>query len=176
MSRRRPDYQTLDLASWPTLAWAEFDAAERSRLQTHIDAIERYTSGEPVGSIETATRINRKQLYRFLDRTLSPHVDGRIYGFSDRRPKTGVDDLTSFLVTTLLRSTRTAASEPRQVPPRPGLSGLLASRRSCRFVRACGDNPRYHRKARLQNLVFVAVCFGGEIEIRRVFMDASLAH
>jgi hypothetical protein len=81
MSRRRPEFQTLDLASWPTLAWTELDAAQRSRVQRHIDAIERYASGEPVGSIETTTRINRRQLYRFLDTALSLHADGRIYGF-----------------------------------------------------------------------------------------------
>ncbi|MGF6789746.1 integrase [Paraburkholderia sp. 35.1] len=81
MSRRRPDFQALDLALWPTLAWTELDATARGRVQRHIDAIERYASGEPVGSIENTTGINRRQLYRFLDRALSLHADGRIYGF-----------------------------------------------------------------------------------------------
>ncbi|MDR7009394.1 hypothetical protein [Paraburkholderia strydomiana] len=81
MSRRRPEFQTLDLASWPTIAWTELDATGRSRLQKHIDAIERYAKDETIGSIEAVTGVNRKQLYRFLDRALSLHADGRIYGF-----------------------------------------------------------------------------------------------
>ncbi|TFE36768.1 integrase [Paraburkholderia dipogonis] len=81
MSRRRPEFQTLDLATWPTLAWTELDAAQRSRVQKHIDAIERYAHCESIRSIETATGVNRKQLYRLLDRALALHPDGRIYGF-----------------------------------------------------------------------------------------------
>jgi putative transposase len=79
MSRRRPEFQTLDLASWPTIAWTELDATGRTRVQRHIDAIERYANDEPVGSIETATGVNRRQLYRLLDRALSLHADGRLY-------------------------------------------------------------------------------------------------
>jgi transposase InsO family protein len=81
MSRRRPEFQTLDLASWPTIAWTELDATGRSRVQRHIDAIERYAKNEPIGSIEAATGGDRKQLYRLLDRALSLHADGRLYGF-----------------------------------------------------------------------------------------------
>ena len=81
MSRRRPEFQTLDLASWPTIAWTELDATGRSRVQKHIDAIERYAKDETIGSIEAVTGVNRKQLYRLLDRALSLHADGRLYGF-----------------------------------------------------------------------------------------------
>lgn len=81
MSRRKPDFQTVDLASWPTLTWTELDATARDRVRRHIDAIERYASGETVASIENATGVNRRQLYRLLDRALSLHADGRIYGF-----------------------------------------------------------------------------------------------
>ncbi|WP_341318388.1 integrase [Paraburkholderia sp. IMGN_8] len=81
MSRRKPEFQTLDLAAWPALAWTDLDAAQRGRVQKHIDAIERYVHGESVQSIETMTGVNRRQLYRLLDRALALHPDGRIYGF-----------------------------------------------------------------------------------------------
>ncbi|ORC51244.1 hypothetical protein B2G74_00245 [Burkholderia sp. A27] len=106
MSRRRPEFQTLDLASWPTLAWTELDAAQRSRVQRHIDAIERYASGEPVGSIETTTRINRRQLYRFLDRALSLHADGRIYGFRALVVHARVTEYTRLLLVLTIAASR----------------------------------------------------------------------
>jgi len=46
MSRSRPDLQTLDVASWPTLAWTELDATARGRVRRNIDAIERYEEGD----------------------------------------------------------------------------------------------------------------------------------
>jgi hypothetical protein len=81
MSCRGTEFQTLDLTSWPTIAWTKLDAAGRSRVQRHIDAIERYATDEPVGSIEAATGVNRRQFYRLLNRALSLHADGRLYGF-----------------------------------------------------------------------------------------------
>jgi putative transposase len=81
LSRRKPEFQTLDLTTWPTLAWTEFDATARERIRTRIEALERYARGESVKDIEGATDVNRRQLYRLLDRALALHPDGRIYGF-----------------------------------------------------------------------------------------------
>jgi putative transposase len=101
MSRRRPEFQTLDLASWPTIAWTELDGTARSRVQRHIDAIERYAKDEPVRSIEAATGVNRRQLYRLLDRALSPHADGRLYGFRALVAHARVTEYTRMLPVTL---------------------------------------------------------------------------
>ncbi|WNC95293.1 integrase (plasmid) [Paraburkholderia sp. FT54] len=101
MSRRRPEFQTLDLASWPTIAWTELDATAGSRVQRHIDAIERYAKNEPVGSIEAATGVNRRQLYRLLDRALSLHADGRLYGFRALVAHARVTEYTRMLPVTL---------------------------------------------------------------------------
>ncbi|QBR04314.1 DDE-type integrase/transposase/recombinase [Paraburkholderia pallida] len=81
MSRRKPELQELDLMTWPTVAWTEFDAPARKRIQLRMQAIERYARGEPVKDIEHATGVNRRQLYRLLERALELHHDGRIYGF-----------------------------------------------------------------------------------------------
>lgn len=81
MSRRKTELQTLDLAVWPAVAWTELDASAREAVQARMDAVERYARGEELNAIEHSTGINRRQLYRWLARGLSPHPDGRIYGF-----------------------------------------------------------------------------------------------
>jgi putative transposase len=81
MSRRKPEFQTLDLNTWPTLAWTELDPPARGRVKMLIDAIERYADGESVKDIESTTGVNRRQLYRSLERAFALHPDGRLYGF-----------------------------------------------------------------------------------------------
>jgi hypothetical protein len=85
MSRRKPELQALDLASWPTVAWTDFDVKARKVIKIRIQAIERFARGEPVKAIEQSTGVNRRQLYRWLERGLSPHPDGRIFGFRGLR-------------------------------------------------------------------------------------------
>ncbi|WP_245254181.1 helix-turn-helix domain-containing protein [Paraburkholderia sp. LEh10] len=82
MSRRKPDFQALDLTAWPAVAYTELNREEdRHTFQLHMQAIERYAQGECVKDIEQATGVNRRQLYRWLERGLSLHPDGRVYGF-----------------------------------------------------------------------------------------------
>lgn len=82
MSRRKPDFQSLDLTAWPAVAYTELDRVEdRHTFQMHMQAIERYARGECVRDIEQATGVNRRQLYRWLERGLAQHPDGRLYGF-----------------------------------------------------------------------------------------------
>jgi transposase-like protein len=81
MSRRKPELQALDVTTWPTVAWTELDAAARKHFRARMQAIERYARGEPVKDIEEATGVNRRQLYRLLERALEPHRDGRIFEF-----------------------------------------------------------------------------------------------
>ncbi|WP_133061185.1 hypothetical protein [Paraburkholderia hospita] len=101
MNRRRPEFQTLDLTTWPTLAWTELDVAERGRVQKHIDAIERYAHGESVRNIETVTGVDRKQLYRLLGRALVLHSDGRMYSFRALIAHARVTEYTRVLPVTL---------------------------------------------------------------------------
>ena len=81
MARRKPEFQTLDPSSWPTIAWTEFDAAERESIQARMAAIEQYARGAAIKEIEQSTGVNRRQLYRLLERALAAHPDGRLYGF-----------------------------------------------------------------------------------------------
>ncbi|OMS46798.1 hypothetical protein AQ740_17300 [Burkholderia pseudomallei] len=81
MARRKPEFQTLDLSTWPTVAWTVFDAAERESIRARTTAIEQYACGATIKEIEQSTGVNRRQLYRLLERALTAHPDGRLYGF-----------------------------------------------------------------------------------------------
>ncbi|MCY1208473.1 hypothetical protein D9M68_07300 [compost metagenome] len=81
MPRRKPEFQSLDLNAWPSIAWTELDAEVREVTKVRVQAIERYASGESVKEIEKATGVDRRQLYRWLERGLALHPDGRIFGF-----------------------------------------------------------------------------------------------
>ncbi len=63
------------------IAWTELDAETREVMKLRIDAVERYARGERVKDIEKVTGVNRRQIYRWLERGLAPHPDGRIFGF-----------------------------------------------------------------------------------------------
>lgn len=81
MIRRKPEFQTLDLATWPTVAYTEFDHEARRTFEARMQVLVRYARGESLKQIEQSTGVDRRQLYRWLERALSPHPDGRPFGF-----------------------------------------------------------------------------------------------
>ncbi|KVQ49997.1 hypothetical protein WK03_06655 [Burkholderia cepacia] len=58
MARRKAEFQTLDPSTWPTVAWTEFDAAERESIRARTTAIEQYARGAPIKEIEQSTGVN----------------------------------------------------------------------------------------------------------------------
>lgn len=81
MIRRKLEFQSIDLSSWPSIAWTKLDVAAREVTKRRIEAVERYARGERVKDIEKVTGVNRRQIYRWIERGLAPHPDGRIFGF-----------------------------------------------------------------------------------------------
>ncbi|MCG5076622.1 helix-turn-helix domain-containing protein [Paraburkholderia tagetis] len=81
MSRRKPELQAIDVSMWPTVAYTELDEAGRRTFEMRQQAVVRYAAGESVKAIEEATGVNRRQLYRWLERAMLPHPDGRPLGF-----------------------------------------------------------------------------------------------
>jgi transposase InsO family protein len=81
MSRRKPEFQAIDVATWPAVAYTEFDHEARRAFEARMQALVRYARGESLKHIEQSTGVNRRQLYRWLERALSPHPDGRPFGF-----------------------------------------------------------------------------------------------
>ena len=81
MNRRRSELQTIDVSAWPTVATTEFDEAARRGFEIRRQAVVRFAAGEPVEAIEQATGVNRRQLYRWIERSMLPHPDGKPFGF-----------------------------------------------------------------------------------------------
>ncbi|PMS34975.1 integrase-like protein [Trinickia symbiotica] len=81
MNRRRPEFQAIDVNAWPTVAQTELNDAARRTFETRRHAVVRYLAGDSVKTIERSTGINRRQLYRWLERAQAPHPDGRPFGF-----------------------------------------------------------------------------------------------
>ncbi|MGB6310593.1 MAG: hypothetical protein WBF89_22650 [Steroidobacteraceae bacterium] len=57
------------------------DPQTRRRYQSRAAAIEFYSRGLPVGEVEGKTRVDRRTLYRMIERALRRHPDGRPWGF-----------------------------------------------------------------------------------------------
>jgi putative transposase len=79
MNRRKPELQAIDLATWPGIAWTDLDTEARKIMRQRMHALELFVQGEPVHAIEKATGVNRRQLYRWLERGLSLHSDGCVF-------------------------------------------------------------------------------------------------
>ncbi|MGF6778655.1 hypothetical protein P3T21_003874 [Paraburkholderia sp. GAS334] len=81
MSRRKPELQAIDLATWPAVAYTDFDHEAQRAFEARMQALVCYARGESLKQIEQSTGVDRRQLYRWLERALSPHPDGRPFGF-----------------------------------------------------------------------------------------------
>ncbi|SAL34650.1 integrase catalytic region [Caballeronia udeis] len=90
MNRRKPELQTIDLATWPGIAWTDLDSEARKIMRQRMHALELFVQGEPVHAIENSTGVNRRQLYRWLERGLSLHADGCVFGFRALQPHSRV--------------------------------------------------------------------------------------
>ncbi len=81
MTRRQRDLATIDLAQWPVANVLHLAPEDRQEYDRRENAIQLYVSGTPLTVIEEASGIGRKQLYRLLQRCLTPHDDGQLFGF-----------------------------------------------------------------------------------------------
>lgn len=80
MNRRKSELQSIDLAQWPTVAYTEFDSRAKAAFQTRMLAVQQYANGRAIKGIGLEHGINRQQLYRWLERAIAQHDDGRING------------------------------------------------------------------------------------------------
>jgi hypothetical protein len=46
MSRRKPEFQAIDVATWPAVAYIEFDHEARRAFEVRMQALVRYARGE----------------------------------------------------------------------------------------------------------------------------------
>lgn len=74
--------ELLDISRWPSVDVNALDEKARLRFQQRASAVEYYVAGEPLGDVEAKTEINRRVLYRMIERALQAHPDGQPWGVS----------------------------------------------------------------------------------------------
>jgi putative transposase len=74
---RRPCADTLDIGRWPGIDVTTLAENARRRYQERATAIEQYCRGRPIDWIEDESRVDRRVLYRLIERAVQPHPDGR---------------------------------------------------------------------------------------------------
>ena len=83
---RRWRLQDVDPAGWPAFDESALPKGLRDIFSARRRAVELYAAGRTVGEVEALTRIDRRQLYRMLDRCIAPHEDGRPNGWRALTP------------------------------------------------------------------------------------------
>ena len=78
---KRPGAEILDTTLWPSTDFSVLETRARQRYQDRAAAIEFYRRGLPIGEVEAKTRVDRRTLYRMIERALRRHPDGRPWGF-----------------------------------------------------------------------------------------------
>ena len=78
---RRPCADALDIARWPSIDVTALAESARRRYQERVSAIENYCRGRTIDEIEDESRVDRRVLYRLIERAVLPHPDGRPWGF-----------------------------------------------------------------------------------------------
>src|SRR5689334_15941254 len=75
------DPESKDVGVWPSVNPTEWSEKKQRRFKRLESAISAYISGEPVKKICRTFQVSRQELRRLLQRCLSQHPDGRIYGW-----------------------------------------------------------------------------------------------
>src|SRR5687768_13222048 len=78
---KRPSPTLLKLALWPAVDPKALPSAVRKRFRQRVSAVELYARGVPAVEIERKSKLDRRSLYRAIERAVSLHQDGRLWGF-----------------------------------------------------------------------------------------------
>ena len=81
MKQHRNDITAADLTTWPEFNPTVLEPKERAIFAMRRTAIELCTGGVTINQIEAQTHVNRRQLYRLIERCTQTHPDGRLFGF-----------------------------------------------------------------------------------------------
>ena len=81
MKQHRNEITKAEVAAWPEFNPTALAPSDRAIFSTRRTAIELYVGGATLNQIETQTHVNRRQLYRLIERCAQTHDDGRPFGF-----------------------------------------------------------------------------------------------
>ena len=78
---KRPTPDALNTSLWPSVDINALDETAKRRYQQRVTAFELYAAGSPIGDVEEKSNLNRRILYRMIERAVQAHPDGRPWGF-----------------------------------------------------------------------------------------------
>ena len=78
---KRPDAEVLDVSRWAGIDIQALGEQARRRYHQSVAAIDQYVLGLPISEVESKTKLDRRTLYRTIERALLAHPDGRPWGF-----------------------------------------------------------------------------------------------
>ena len=81
MNRRRLDLLNIDMSVWPAVDINALQGSQKDAFKRNLTAVELFVSGMHVRKVEDETGLNRRQLYRLLERCMTQADDGHLYGF-----------------------------------------------------------------------------------------------
>ena len=91
MSRPRIQSSTIVVTQWPSVDPNALTADTKAIFERRLNALERYLAGESVRQIHAKTGVGSRQLYRLLERCLTRHDDGRVFGYRGLLPRIHVN-------------------------------------------------------------------------------------
>lgn len=81
MKQHRHEITPVELATWSEFNPTVLKPSNRAIFNQRRTALELYAGGETIKQIEAQTNVNRRQLYRLIERCTNTHEDRRPFGF-----------------------------------------------------------------------------------------------
>jgi transposase InsO family protein len=81
LDRRALAPELLDCDLWPGVDVESLPEQDKQRFEARRQAVVAFMRGEPPVKIKDAFGVLKKDLYRYVNRCLEVHADGRIWGF-----------------------------------------------------------------------------------------------
>ena len=81
MNRRREDFKNIDASFWPEVDVNALTAVQKTAFLQSRKSVQLFLTGTAVREIEQQTGLDRRQLYRLLERCLTQADNGWIFGF-----------------------------------------------------------------------------------------------
>jgi len=79
--RRRSCFASSVIAGWPDFDVSALSARSRRKFEMRRRAVELYAARIAIRQIEEQTDVDRREIYRLVDRCTKVHEDGRAFGY-----------------------------------------------------------------------------------------------
>ena len=78
---KRPAAEALDMTRWPGVDVKALALDVRPRFRQRVAAVQAYARGVRISEVERQTGLDRRTLYRTIERAVKAHPDGRPWGY-----------------------------------------------------------------------------------------------